>query len=273
MILAGSDGVCVRCIAQASRLQHRLPQHLSVPRRTIRSVTKPRPQFNKYNNPPGEKPLLSSPAAAYERKKANFPLRTGLLAIKRGMTALYDPESGIRTACTVVQLDRLQVISHKTTAQHGYSAVQLGSGLKLAKNVTRPLLGHFAKHRVSPKRHVVEFRVRDDAALEHSPPAAVIGADWLRPGQFLDVQAVSKGKGFAGGMKRHGFKGQPASHGNSLNHRTMGSAGSSQGGGSRVFPGKKMAGRMGGENVTVTNVQVLQVDNEKGVAILKGESA
>ena len=182
--------------------------------------------------------------------------------------AFYDPETGKRTPCTVLQLDRVQVVSHKTREKNGYYAVQVGSGWKHPSNVTRPLLGHFAGAGVSPKRHLVEFRVKDEKGL--LPIGQTIGPEWFLEGQFVDARANCRGMGFEGGMKRHGFKGQGASHGNSLAHRIMGSSGGSQGSGSRVHPGKRMPGNMGGQQVTVQNVKVLKVDPEKGIVVLNG---
>jgi large subunit ribosomal protein L3 len=219
-------------------------------------------------------PVLSlSPAAALARKlnADTIPLRTGALAVKKGMTALYDPETGKRTACTVLQFDRVQVVAHKRRETHGIFAVQVGSGWKHPSNVTRPLLGHFAGAGVSPKRHVTEFRVRDERGL--LPVGQIIGPEWFVEGQFVDTKSNCRGMGFEGGMKRHGFKGQGASHGNSLSHRVMGSSGASQGGGSRVLPGKKMPGNMGGQQVTVQNVKVLKVDSENGIVVLNGAVA
>ena len=239
-----------------------------VPRQGIKSISKLRP--NRFNRAQHLPLLESTTAAALARKAFTTPLRTGALGIKKGMTAVYDTDSGRRYPCTVVQMDRVQVVSHKTRQQNGYFAVQVGSGSKRPSNVTRPLLGHFAINQVSPKRHLVEFKVRDKKGLLEI--GSVIGASWFQEGQFVDVKAKCKGKGFAGGMKRHGFKGQPASHGVSLTHRSMGSAGQSQGGGSRVYPGKKMPGRMGGQQVTVQNVKVLKVDDEKGIVVLNGMS-
>jgi large subunit ribosomal protein L3 len=212
--------------------------------------------------------LEQSPAAALARKDYTLPLRTGALGVKKGMTALYDPDTGIRTPCTVVQFDRVQVVSHKTREKHGYYAVQVGSGWKQPQNVGRPLLGHFAGNGVSPKRFVAEFRVKNESGL--LKVGEEIGPEWFLEGQFVDARSDCKGKGWAGGMKKWGFKGQPASHGNSKNHRTMGSSGASQGGGSRVLPGKKMPGRMGGNQVTIQNVKVLKVDAEKGLLVLNG---
>lgn len=198
-----------------------------------------------------------------------LPLRTGALAIKKGMTAIFDPATSKRTPCTVLQLDRCQVVSHKRRDVHGYWAVQVGAGTKEARNVSRPERGHYAANAVPLKRHVAEFRVKDASGL----PAVgtLITADLFQEGQFVDARANSRGMGFAGGMKRWGFSGQPASHGNSLTHRAMGSAGASQGSGSRVLPGKKMAGRMGGEQVTVQNLKVLKVDAETGIVVVHGE--
>ena len=212
--------------------------------------------------------LKTSITAALERKAYTTPLRTGALGTKKGMSAIYDTETGRRRACTIVQMDRVQVVAHKTRQKHGYYAVQVGSGWKHPSNVTRPLLGHYAVHGVSPKRHLVEFKVRDERGLLDI--GETIGPGWFREGQYVDARANSRGMGFAGGMKRHGFKGQPASHGVSLTHRSMGSAGQSQGGGSRVLPGKKMPGRMGGHQVTTQNVKVMKVDEEKGIVVLNG---
>jgi large subunit ribosomal protein L3 len=212
--------------------------------------------------------LTQSPAAALARKAPTLPLRTGALAVKKGMTALYDPETGKRTPCTVLQLDRVEVVAHKTRENNGYFAVQVGCGWKHPSNVTRPLLGHFAGAGVSPKRHLAEFRVRDEKGL--LAVGAQLTPEWFVEGQFVDARANCRGMGFEGGMKRHNFKGQGASHGNSLAHRVMGSSGGSQGSGSRVHPGKKMPGNMGGQQVTVQNVKVLKVDAEKGIVVLNG---
>lgn len=197
-----------------------------------------------------------------------MPLRTGVIATKKGMTAVYDTETGVRTPCTVLQLDRVQVVSHKTREKHGYFAVQVGSGWKHQSNVTRPLLGHFTGNGVSPKRFVHEFRVKNEQGL--LAVGQSIGSEWFLEGQFVDTKSDCKGKGFAGGMKKWGWKGQPASHGNSKTHRAMGSSGASQGGGSRVLPGKKMPGRMGNHQVTIQNLKVLSVDPEKGILVLNG---
>ena len=236
------------------------------------STAPARAKPNRYNQQAAGLPtLLASPKAALERKAFTLPLRTGALAVKKGMTAVYDPETGERTAGTVLQLDRAQVVAHKTKARNGYFAVQVGSGWKHPSNVTRPLLGHFAGAGVSPKRHLAEFRVKDEKGL--LSVGQIIGPEWFIEGQFVDARSNCRGMGFAGGMKRWGFSGQPASHGNSKTHRAMGSAGASQGQGSRVLPGKKMAGRMGGQQVTAQNLKVLKVDPEKGIVVVSGSVA
>lgn len=215
--------------------------------------------------------LLSGQRAAYERKLRHdsLPLRTGALAIKRGMTAVYDSESGERIPCTVLQLEQNQVLHHKTMKPHGYYAVCVGAGEVSEKNVTKPQLGHFSAQGVAPKRHLQEFRVRDEKGLLRVGER--ITADWFMVGQYVDARADCKGKGFAGVMKRWGFGGQPRSHGHSLSHRSLGSTGNGQGGGSRVYPGKKMPGNMGGQQVTTQSLKVVQINPTEGLVLVKGK--
>lgn len=229
------------------------------------------PRVDRYNYGPDIPLLKWHPSVAHERKANSIPLRTGVLAVKKGMAAVFDTESGKRTPCTILQLDQVQVVSHKTQKKHGYFAVQVGSGWKHADNVTKPMLGHFAKNKVPPKRHIHEFRVKNEKGL--LAVGSVIKADWFHEGQYVDARANSRGMGFAGVMKRHGFGGQDRSHGVSLTHRSLGSSGPGQGGGSRVYPGKKMAGNMGNEQVTIQNLKVLKVDAEKGLVVVNGEFA
>ena len=233
--------------------------------KSLNRWTKP----DRFNKGPGLPTLGSSKAAALERKAYTTPFRTGALATKKGMTAVYDPATAKRMPATVLQFDRVQVISHKTRPKHGYWAVQIGLGSKEARNVTRPLRGHFAANEIPLKRQLVEFGVKDANGLPEIGTS--INADWFQEGQFVDARANCRGMGFAGGMKRWGFSGQPASHGTSLTHRAMGSAGASQGSGSRVLPGKKMAGRMGGQQVTVQNLKVLKVDAHNGLVVVNGQ--
>ncbi|KAI9844867.1 MAG: 54S ribosomal protein L9, mitochondrial [Thelocarpon superellum] len=244
----------------------RHPLGPSIIRRGIQSVFAPRP--DRFNVGPSLPVLTTSRAAALQRKAKTLPPRAGVLAVKKGMTGVYSPTTGVRTPCTVLQVDRAQVVAHKTRQRHGYYAVQVGCGWQHPSNVTRPMLGHFAVAGVSPKRHMAEFRVRGEDGLVEI--GTTLGAGWFQEGQYVDARANCASKGFAGGMKRHGFKGQPRSHGVSLTHRAMGSAGQSQGGGSRVYPGKRMAGRMGGQQVTTQNVKVLMVDAETGIIVLHG---
>ncbi|KAF1955623.1 mitochondrial 54S ribosomal protein YmL9 [Byssothecium circinans] len=244
-----------------------LPKPSQTTIRTIKSTNTPRP--DRFAHHPSKPALNSTSSAALQRKAHSTPLRTGLLAQKRGMTALFDPVTGKRTACTVLQLDRNEVLAHKTREKNGYWAVQIGAGEKQVDNVSRPMLGHFAAAGVGVKRWVVEFKVKGEEGLGVQIGDG-LGAGWFQQGQWVDVRGVSRGMGFAGGMKRHGFSGQPASHGQSLMHRGMGSAGGSQGSGSRVLPGKRMAGRMGNERVTVKNLKVLQVDEANGIVVVNG---
>lgn len=234
----------------------------------IKSLDPPRP--GRFNIGPGLSPLLSSSTAALERraKADTLPLRTGALAVKKGMTAIFDTESGVRTPCTVLQLDRVQVVSHKTRKRHGYFAVCVGHGSRHKKNISKAMLGHYSVQGVSPKRQIQEFRVADHRGL--LAVGEEITADWFMVGQFVDTRSHCKGKGFQGVMKRWGMHGQDRSHGVSLTHRSMGSAGQGQGGGSRVYPGKKMAGNMGGQRNTIQSLKVMQVDAAKGIVVVNG---
>lgn len=148
----------------------------------------------------------------------------------------------------------------------GYTAVQLGWGLAKVKNVSQPNCGHFAKTKVEPAKKVVEFRVAEDALLE---PGAVISAAHFAVGQKIDVAGTSKGKGFAGGMKRWNFRGLEASHGVSVSHRSLGSTGNRQDPG-KTFKNKKMAGHLGQERITTLNLEVAGVDVERGLIMVKG---
>lgn len=234
----------------------------------IKSLNDAKP--SRFNVGPGLPVLESTTTAALRRKANSLPLRSGAIATKKGMIAIYDPETGKRTPCTVLQLDRVEVVSHKTRQKHGYFAVQVGSGWRHPSNMTKSLLGHFSANGLSPKRHVFEFRVKDESGL--LPVGQSIQANWFQEGQYVDARSNTKGKGFAGVMKRHGFHGQDRSHGVSLTHRSLGSSGPGQGGGSRVYPGKKMAGNMGNTQNTVQNLKILKVDPETGVVVVSGRT-
>src|SRR4051812_40628140 len=193
------------------------------------------------------------------------PLRTGLLAKKLGMTRIFK-DDGTHVPVTVLHLDQVQVVAARTQEKDGYNAVQLGWGNAKVKNVTQPQRGHFAKAKVEPKLKLVEFRVDADAVLE---PGATLSAAHFVAGQKVDVCGTSKGKGFAGGMKRWNFSGLEASHGVSISHRSLGSTGNRQDPG-RTFKNKKMAGHLGMERVTTLNLTVAAVDAEKGLLMIKG---
>ncbi len=191
--------------------------------------------------------------------------RTGLIARKEGMTRIFD-EDGRHIPVTVLKLDECQVVAVRTQEKDGYNAVQLGVGKAKIKRVSKANRGHFAKAKVEPKKKLVEFRVANENLLE---VGAELGVNHFVAGQFVDVTATSKGKGFAGAMKRHNFGGMRASHGVSVSHRAHGSTGQCQEPG-RVFKGKKMAGHLGDERVTTQNLQVVGVDLEDGLILVKG---
>ena len=192
-------------------------------------------------------------------------MRSGIIAKKLGMTRLF-MEDGKQIPVTVLQLDGLQVVSQRTTEKHGYSAVQLGTGTIKAKRVSQAMRGHFAVAMVEPKRKVAEFRVAPENLIE---VGAEITAEHYAAGQFVDVSGTSIGKGFAGAMKRHNFKGLRATHGVSVSHRSHGSTGQCQSPG-KVFKGKKMAGHMGAAKVTTQNLQVVKTDLGRGLIMIKG---
>ena len=192
-------------------------------------------------------------------------MRSGVIARKLGMTRVFT-EDGLHVPVTVLQIDACQVVDVRTEDKHGYNAVQLGWGTAKVKNVSKPMRGHFAKAKVEPKRKLAEFRVSADALLDIG---AEITAEHFVPGQYVDVAGTSIGKGFAGAMKRHNFKGLEASHGVSVSHRSHGSTGNSQDPG-RVFKGKKMAGHMGSVRVTGQNLEVVVTDLERGLVLVKG---
>jgi large subunit ribosomal protein L3 len=192
-------------------------------------------------------------------------MRSGIIAKKVGMTRLF-MEDGKQIPVTVLQLDKLQVVAQRTPDQHGYSAVQLGTGSIKAKRVSKAMRGHFAKANVEPKRKVAEFRVAPENLINVGEE---ITADHYFEGQFVDVSGTSIGKGFAGAMKRHNFGGLRATHGVSISHRSHGSTGQCQDPG-KVFKGKKMAGHMGAVKVTTQNLQVVKTDADRGIIMIKG---
>lgn len=192
--------------------------------------------------------------------------RPGLLGIKQGMITWFTND-GKEFAATVIEINSCEVIANKTVDTDGYNAVLLGQVDKL-KNVSTKQLHKFEQAGVSPKANLGEFRIREASGI--IPVGTELKADFFAVGQLVDVKGVSKGKGFAGVMKRHGFHGLNASHGVSKAHRSAGASGGNQDPG-RVLPGKKMAGRMGGKSSTSMNNEVLFVDGENGILIVKGQ--
>lgn len=192
-------------------------------------------------------------------------MRTGLIAKKLGMTRLFK-EDGTHVPVTVLYLDEVQVVDARTNDRDGYTALQLGYGKAKVKNVTKPNRGHFARVKVEPKQKLVEFRVSEDALVE---AGSRLTAAHFVVGQKVDVTGTSKGKGFAGGMKRWNFRGLEATHGVSISHRSHGSTGNRQDPG-RTFKNKKMAGHLGAERVTTQNLEVAAVDVEKNLIMIKG---
>ena len=192
-------------------------------------------------------------------------MRTGVIAEKVGMSRVF-ADNGEQIPVTLLRLENLQVVAVKTAEKDGYTAVQLGCGKAKVKNVTKPMRGYFGKVNIEPKKKLAEFRVSPDAML--SVGDEITAAHYV-PGQMIDVAGISIGKGFAGSMKRWNFRGLEASHGVSISHRSHGSTGGRQDPG-KVWKGKKMAGHMGDERVTVQNLRVVSVDIERGLVIVQG---
>jgi large subunit ribosomal protein L3 len=189
----------------------------------------------------------------------------GLLGAKLGMTQIFD-QNARAVPVTVIQAGPCTVTQVKSPERDGYAAVQLAFGDIRPKRVTKPRAGHFAKAGVEPRRHLVELRT-DDAA--DYTLGQTLAADVFAEGDRLDVVGVSKGKGFAGVMKRHGFKGLGASHGTERKHRSPGSVGACATP-ARIFKGMRMAGHMGHQRVTVLNLEVVKVDPERNLLLVKG---
>jgi len=192
-------------------------------------------------------------------------MRTGLVAKKLGMSSMFT-EQGERITLTFLQLEDCQVVGQKIDSRDGYNAVVLGSTLKKPSKVSKPQRKAFADAKVEPRALLKEFRVSQDNLLD---VGCEMKPSHFKIGQFVDVTGRSIGKGFAGVMKRHNFRGLEASHGVSVSHRSHGSIGQCQDPG-KVFKGKKMAGHMGDENVTIQNLKIVEVDDERGVIIVSG---
>jgi large subunit ribosomal protein L3 len=198
-------------------------------------------------------------------EKERDKMRTGVIARKEGMTRIFD-DNGRHIPVTVLKLDSCQVTALRDENTDGYTAVQVGAGQAKVKRTSRAMRGHFAKARVEPKRELAEFRVEPENLPE---VGAEIGVNHFVKGQFVDVTGTSKGRGFAGAIKRWGFSGGAATHGAHKSHRSLGSTGGCQDPG-RVFPGKKMHGHMGDATVTTQNLEVVAVDEEDQLILVKG---
>jgi large subunit ribosomal protein L3 len=189
----------------------------------------------------------------------------GLVGRKRGMTRVFT-EDGVSTPVTVIEVEPNRVSQLKTIETDGYNAIQVTIGSKKTSRVTKPQAGHFAKAESAAGSKVCEFTVDSAAEVELG---AELSVSIFETGQQIDVSGVTKGKGFAGVVKRYGFRGGDATHGNSLSHRAPGSIGQCQTPG-RVFKGKKMAGHMGDVKRTLQNLSVVRIDEERNLLLVKG---
>lgn len=207
-----------------------------------------------YSPPPPSTPTTWAPTSQ----------RVGVVALKAGMTADWD-KWGVRHPLTVLRVEDVIVTGHATVDKRGYTALQLGAGVPSPLRVPRSMAGYFATQAVAPRRELSEFRVTPDAMLPLGTP---ILARHFVPGQMVKVTSVSQGKGFQGAMKRHGFAGQGASHGNSVSHRVLGATGCRQDPG-KVIKGKKMPGHMGEKTISM-DLQVFKVDIKANLLYLKG---
>lgn len=189
----------------------------------------------------------------------------GILGTKLGMTQIFDEENRV-IPVTVVEAGPCVVTQIRTVETDGYNAIQIAYGEIDPRKANKPATGHFAKAGVTPRRHVAEIRMDDVSGYELGQDVTV---DIFEGITFVDVTGTSKGKGYAGGMKRHGFAGQGAAHGNQAAHRRVGGIGACATPG-RVFKGTRMAGRMGNDRVTTQNLKVQKIDAEANLLIIKG---
>lgn len=193
-------------------------------------------------------------------------MATGLIGRKRGMTRIFT-EDGQSIPVTVVEIEPNRITQVKTAESDGYVALQITTGERRATRVSKGAAGHFAKAGVEAGRGLWELRV-DELGDDHAV-GSTLALDQFEEGQKVDVTGVSKGKGFAGTIKRWNFRGQDATHGNSISHRVPGSIGQCQTPG-RVFKGKKMSGHMGAEQVTTQNLKLVRVDAERNLLLIRG---
>lgn len=193
-------------------------------------------------------------------------MKIGLLGRKVGMTRVFTAD-GVSIPVTVVEVSPNHVSQLKQVESDGYCAVQLTAGTKKASRVTKPMAGHFAKAKIEAGDMVCEFRL--DSLDSFTLGQAISVADVFQDGQYVDVASISKGKGFAGTVKRHNFRTQDATHGNSRSHRVPGSIGQNQTPG-RVFKGKKMSGQMGNVRCTTQSLELVKVDSDRNLLLIKG---
>jgi len=191
----------------------------------------------------------------------------GLVGRKRGMTRVFT-EDGISIPVTVVEAQPNRITQVKTSETDGYRALQVTAGSRKPSRVSKPQAGHFAKAKVEAGDLMTEFRLADDDETEFEP-GSEIKVDVFEVGQMVDVTGTTIGKGFAGTVKRHNFRSQDATHGNSLSHRAPGSIGQNQTPG-RVFRGKKMSGHMGNVRRTAQNLEVVKIDAERNLLMIRG---
>lgn len=192
-------------------------------------------------------------------------MRTGIIAKKLGMSSKFTPE-GARVTLTLLHVDNCQVVAQKTLEKHGYNAVVVGAILKKPTKISKSMRQVFANAKIEPRAKLKEFRVSAGNILD---VGSELKSDYFTVGQYVDVTGTSIGKGFAGGMKRHNFRGLEETHGVSVSHRSHGSTGQCQDPG-KVFKGKKMAGHLGDERVTVQNLKIVDFDAEKGLLVVSG---
>jgi len=192
----------------------------------------------------------------------------GVVGRKSGMTRVFT-EDGTSIPVTVIEVDPNRITQVKTVASDGYAAVQVTTGARKSQRVSKPMAGHFAKAGSVAGRGTWEFRLDGEAAATELAPGGTLSVDQFSVGQKVDVRGISKGKGYAGTIKRWNFAGQDASHGNSVSHRVPGSIGQNQTPG-RVFKGKKMSGHMGNRRVTEQNLVVVRVDAERNLLLVRG---
>lgn len=191
----------------------------------------------------------------------------GLVGRKCGMSRVFT-ETGDSVPVTVIEVLANKIVQIKSNSVDGYEALQVSSGSRAPSRVSRPLAGHYAKANVAPGERLTEFRLADNE-LGELKVGDELTVSRFQAGQAVDVQGISKGKGFAGGVKRHNFRMQRATHGNSLSHRALGSTGMCQTPG-RVFKGKKMAGQLGNVKRTVQNQKILRIDEERHLILVSG---